>query len=181
MNWRPTLPRRWWLAAPLAIAALALSWQFNRPLPDADAPPTASGAGKPIRGTVAPPASEPNREAGSAADTVVLATTGAAPSADDTQLANIFAVRTWEPPPPPVDTTPLPPQAPPLPFTFLGRIVEPGKAIAFILTQGLRVFVVSVGDQVGGDYRIEKYENGQLLFRYRPLNIRQSLDVGVRS
>ncbi|OHC71260.1 MAG: hypothetical protein A2045_01940 [Rhodocyclales bacterium GWA2_65_20] len=93
-------------------------------------------------------------------------------------IADIFAVKTWEPPPPPVDTTPPPPQAPPLPFSFLGRIAEPGKKIAFMLSDGTRVLVVRVGDSIGENYRLEKYENGQLLFRYRPMNVSQALAIG---
>jgi hypothetical protein len=188
MKWSPTLPRFWWLAPPLAIAALAASWQFSGMTFDAGAPQSASDptadptseaikkATKPIRAMVAPvPAAPPSAGQEGSGGNDLLPPTAAEP------IANIFAVRTWEPPAPVVDGTPPPPQAPPLPFQFLGKIVEPGKNIAFILTQGLRVFVVHVGEPVAGEYLVEKYEGGQLLFRYRPMNIIQSLDVGSRS
>lgn len=92
--------------------------------------------------------------------------------------ADIFAVRTWEPPPPPPDLSPPPPPSPPpLPFRFIGRVDEPGKKMAFMLAEGQRIFVVSVGDSIGTAYRVESFENGQLFLRYRPMNVRQALDV----
>ena len=104
---------------------------------------------------------------------------GAAPPVQQAGV-DIFAVRTWEPPPPP-PAPPEPPQAPPLPFRFIGRIVEPGKPTAFLLANGEKTIVAQVGDALGRDYRVEKYENGQLHFRYLPLNSRQSLNVGQPS
>jgi hypothetical protein len=95
---------------------------------------------------------------------------------------DIFAVRTWEPPPPPPDLSPPPPPSPPpLPFRFIGRVDEPGKKMAFMLAEGQRIFVVSVGDSIGSAYRVESFENGQLFLRYRPMNVRQALDVRSKS
>ena len=101
----------------------------------------------------------------------------------DLQPSDIFAVRTWEPPPPaPVmdnkSAQNLPPQAPPLPLRFLGRIIEPDRGTAFLLIQGDRIISVHVGDLIDGIYRVDKYENGQLHFFYRPMKIRQSLMIG---
>ena len=159
---KATLPRNWWLAVPTLLAAVALSWLLNRsaPPPHEAALPKAAIKAVPeaVQKRAAPPLT--------AVET---------PSAPDEPAADIFAVRTWEPPPPPVDTTP---QAPPLPFKFIGRFVEPGKGTTFTLTDGERILVVRVGDSIGKDYRIEKYARGQLLFRYRPMNIRQTLDIG---
>ncbi len=98
-------------------------------------------------------------------------------------LVDIFAMRSWEPPPVAAEMVveaPQAPQAPPLPFQFLGRIVDADRGPAYLLADGARVVVVGVGDLIGKNYRVEKYENGRLLFRYRPLNLRQTLDVGER-
>lgn len=97
---------------------------------------------------------------------------------------DIFAVRTWEPPPPPappVETIPVPPprpQAPALPFRFLGKISEPGEKPAFLLAHGERVISVSVGDTIGKNYLVEKHEGDKLYFMYKPLKVRQSISVG---
>lgn len=165
----PPLPRRWWLAVPTLLAAGGVSWLLNRPAPAPEAvPPPQAGIKAPR--TAQQPAAPPLASSGADRDAG-----GDAMPQPAEQAADIFAVRTWEPPPPPVDTTPQPP---PLPFRFLGRIAVPGKGTAFMLTEGERVLVVNVGDSIGSDYRVEKYEKGQLLFRYRPMNIRQALAVG---
>lgn len=99
-------------------------------------------------------------------------------------VADIFSIRTWEPPlpvTPAADTKPAPPpkpQAPPLPFRFLGQIAEPGKAVAFMLARGERVVSVSVGETINGIYFVEKHQGGRLYFVYKPLKVRQSLSVG---
>lgn len=98
--------------------------------------------------------------------------------------ADIFAVRTWQPPPPPapvVDVKPAPPprpQAPPLPFRFLGKIDEPDKALAFLLARGDRVLSVSVGQSIDGTYLVEKHDGARLYFIYKPLKSRQSISTG---
>lgn len=99
----------------------------------------------------------------------------------DLPVVDIFAPRDWQPPPPPappVEEVAPAPQAPPLPFRLVGRFIEDGQATVFLLAEGQRVFAVRVGDRIGERYRIEKIERGQLVFRYRPMNARQTLAVG---
>lgn len=92
---------------------------------------------------------------------------------------NPFAVRTWEPPRPVVQVAvPPPPQAPPLPYRFLGRVSDPERGNAFLLTAGDRVLSVKAGDVLDGQYLVEEYRDGQLHFLYQPMNIRQTLFVG---
>lgn len=93
---------------------------------------------------------------------------------------DLFAVRTWEPPPPPPSPPPPPPppQAPPLPFRYLGRIDEAGQK-AFMLSYGEQLLSVTVGSSIDDKYRLEKFEGGQLIFLYRPLNTYQTLTVGT--
>jgi hypothetical protein len=165
MSLLPTLPKRGWLALPTLAGALALSWALNRPGPEVvEVDPVTTPV--PMQRDSIPP-------------TVAAAPiTGMTPPPPSGAVVDIFAVRGWEPPPPVVDTTPPPPQAPPLPFKFLGRIKEPDKKAAFMLADGAQVVVVRVGDAIGASYRVEKYEAGQLLIRYRPMNLRQTLAVG---
>lgn len=95
-------------------------------------------------------------------------------------LANIFSSQTWKPalpkivakPPPPP-----PPEAPPLPFRFLGRIVEDGKT-SFFLQFNDRNLIMNVGDSVDGTYKLESSNAGTLTFAYVPLDIKQTLAVG---
>ncbi|HEX5394145.1 MAG TPA: hypothetical protein VFW68_12730 [Rhodocyclaceae bacterium] len=103
--------------------------------------------------------------------------------AEPPPITDIFAVRNWEPPPASPQasgqTKPQTKEPPPLPFRYLGRIVEAGKDDAFLLAQGNRVIAVSVGNVIDGTYRVEKYENGQLHFFYRPMKAHQTLAVGT--
>lgn len=98
------------------------------------------------------------------------------------EARNPFAVRTWEPPKPKVEPAPPPPpQAPPLPFRFIGKVIDGNTGTAFMLQHGERILAVKAGDEIDGTYKVEGYRNGQLEFLYRPLQIRQSLFVGSDS
>jgi len=98
---------------------------------------------------------------------------------------DIFAPRNWLPPPPPPaaeeELAPKEPEAPPLPFKFLGRIEEPGQPDAYLLGRGHRTVLVKVGDFIDGGYQVVKYQGGRLIFLYRPMNVRQELYVGGAS
>jgi hypothetical protein len=160
---RPDLSRAW-LAVVVLVLALLAGWWLNR-ASEPEAPPPAPA---PAANPVPPPAR-----------TIPPSQQAANPPEAPAKVVDIFAVRTWEPPPPPLAAFVPPPQAPPLPFRFMGRIAEPGTAPEFLLLQGDRVLRVKAGERVGGDYRLEKFEGGKLYFRYRPLNVEQTLPVGT--
>lgn len=46
------------------------------------------------------------------------------------------------------------------------------------LERGERVYSVSPGDVIDGQYRIERIDATQLTFRYLPLNLPQNLAIG---
>ena len=77
-----------------------------------------------------------------------------------------------------VPAAPPPPQAPPLPFRFFGRITDPGQGTSFTLTRGTEMLTVNVGDRIEPNYRIDTFDGTQLHFTYLPMNIRQTLFVG---
>jgi hypothetical protein len=155
---------RLWLAVAVLILALFAGWWANRDTEPA--PPPRSLPPAPADIPAPPPAKTLPPVQHAAAE-------NAAPPVD------IFAVHTWEPPPPPVAAAaPAVAQAPPLPFRFMGRIAEPGKAPVFLLVQGDRVLPVKAGERIGAAYRLEKFEGGKLFFRYQPMNLVQTLPVG---
>jgi hypothetical protein len=82
-----------------------------------------------------------------------------------------MAAKKVKPGPPPA------PEAPPLPFHFLGRLVEDGK-VAYFLQLNERNLVMRVGDTVDQTYTLEGINHGTLSFMYLPLHLKQSLDVG---
>lgn len=98
--------------------------------------------------------------------------------------AELFAAKSWyvappppPPPPPPPAPAPVMPSAPPLPFAFMGRMVDAERLTVF-LVKGERVYLASEGDVIDEIYRLEKVEPGQLTLLYLPLNAVQTLAVG---
>jgi len=90
-----------------------------------------------------------------------------------------FRSKSWTipkplPPPPP----PPPPAAPPLPFSFLGKIQDDNGATTLILSDNVQVHLVHTGDRINNLYSVDAIENGKLTLTYLPLNIKQYLSVG---
>lgn len=105
---------------------------------------------------------------------------------DQTAAGSLFATHSWyvappPPPPPVVDTTPAPPPkptAPPLPFTYMGSYAPNGAKPVFFLTHGDRVYDVHIGDTLDNTYTVDAFNNGALVFTYKPLNQQQQLMTG---
>ncbi len=99
--------------------------------------------------------------------------------------AELFAAKSWQapaappppPPPAPPPAAPAPPSAPPLPFTFMGRMFDAERPTVF-LVKGERAYLVAQGDAIDESYRLEKVEPGQLTLRYLPLDALQTMAVG---
>lgn len=109
---------------------------------------------------------------------------------DDEEAATLFAKQSWQPETP--KKIMLDQQAaqaalpvarvdanapPPLPFQFLGRFVDEGKA-AYFLQAGERNVVARPGDMLEERYRFDGVVQGALQFTYLPLNLKQTLAVG---
>jgi len=147
--------------------------------------PKDSDSVEPARATAAAPAHAPR-----------AATTLSAPVArsllalahrvvDPTAAGALFATHTWyvapPPPPPAPEVKPEPPPkpvAPPLPFTYMGSYAPNGAKPVFFLTQGDRVYDVHIGDTLDGTYSVDAFNNGALVFTYKPLNQQQQLTIG---
>ena len=95
-----------------------------------------------------------------------------------------FVAVSFVPPPPPAPVVVAPPpppppapKAPPLPFTFVGLLERgAGKPAAF-LARGEALLVVSEGDTVESDYRVESLSSTEVVLTYLPLRERQKLIV----
>lgn len=109
---------------------------------------------------------------------------------EDEEAATLFAKQSWQPETP--KKIMLDQQAaqatrtvaavdanapPPLPFQFLGRFVDEGKA-AYFLQAGERNVVARPGDMLEERYRFDGVVQGALQFTYLPLNLKQTLAVG---
>ena len=102
-----------------------------------------------------------------------------------------FGTRDFRPPPPPkpkgspitasaavLAPPPPPPQAPPLPFTYLGRLDEEQNTTVF-LTAGDRNLVVKPGDLIDNTYKVEQVTESTVVLTYLPMNQRQTLAIGT--
>jgi hypothetical protein len=102
---------------------------------------------------------------------------------------DLFTSKSWyiaPPPPPPVEIAPAPPppppSAPPLPFSYMGRLLEDASQHpVYFLVKGDKLYTVAEGELIDGTYRLDGIDSGQLALTYLPLNIRQFLPLGSGS
>ena len=93
--------------------------------------------------------------------------------------ADIFNAKSWYvPPPPPPPAPPPPPTAPPLPFTFLGKIQEPAGKQTIFLAGDNRVYLVHEGETIDDTYSVDGIADGKLELTYLPLKIKQYINMG---
>ncbi len=96
-------------------------------------------------------------------------------------MADVFATKSWYvPPPPPPPSRPVPPpppMAPPLPFTYVGKLVEEGKITVFLSTSD-RNYAIQEGDVINGTYHVDQLKAPVMILTYLPLNIKQTLQIG---
>ncbi len=69
------------------------------------------------------------------------------------------------------------PQAPPLPFTFVGKITEADGVKIFLQADNV-LYSVKIGDIFAQQYQLAGVENGKLSLLYLPLNITQTMFYG---
>lgn len=98
------------------------------------------------------------------------------------EIPDLFAPRT-----PPVPVTPevvspepaapeAPPSAPPLPFTYLGKLLD-GDKLAVFIARGDEHYSVKQGETLDGQYKVENVTANAITFIYVPLGIRQRLPI----
>lgn len=92
-----------------------------------------------------------------------------------------FGKHSWNPPPPPpvviVPAPPPKPTAPPLPFTYLGKMLDAGVWEAY-LARGEETFVVREHGVVDANYRVETIAPPTMTIIYVPLKQMQTLSIG---
>lgn len=130
------------------------------------------------------------RAASHPAPTPVVSTAAAVDSLDiaglrqnqpgvEPRAGQVFASKSWYvPPPPPPRAPPPPPSAPPLPFTFVGSILNPGSdGPKFFVYKNDKLYQVEVGDVIEGAYRLDEADDHGLTFIYLPMNVKQTLRI----
>ena len=163
MTLRP-LQRRMLLALALALTIGAALWDTGA---DSLPPSSAQGvrvAAKPRGTTVEAPLPELDLERLEAS------------AAAGKKMGDAFEVRSWAPPPAPPPPPPAP-RAPPLPYTFIGKMMEAGETVVFLAKQG-RNYAVRKGEALDGVYRVDDIRGGTMTLTYLPLDQQQTLAVG---
>lgn len=72
------------------------------------------------------------------------------------------------------------PPAPPLPFRYVGRLVQNGRAEVLLMRGGL-LHSIAEGDEIDGEYRVERITGATIRFIYLPARVAQSLDLAAAS
>jgi hypothetical protein len=88
-----------------------------------------------------------------------------------------FAARSWAPPP--VVRPPEAPRAPPLPFVYLGKMLDGTRVTAFV-SMGANTHLLHIGDTLR-EYRVEEISPREITFVYLPLNQKQRLSLGIEN
>jgi hypothetical protein len=97
--------------------------------------------------------------------------------------SNPFAASSWLPPPPPVVVPVVPevraaaPVAPPVPFTYMGELDAKKAKPQVFLSSGDRLLIVSPGDVVDEQYRVESVSESDVVLTYLPLNQTQVVSI----
>lgn len=94
-------------------------------------------------------------------------------------VRDLFASRSLAPAPPPAPVTaakPPVPSAPPLPFRYLGRMVDGTKVVVFLLKNQEAVHAAA-GDTLENTYKVESITDSAVQFVYLPLGTKQTLGV----
>src|SRR5258708_39276534 len=68
------------------------------------------------------------------------------------------------------------PSAPPVPFTYMGKLLSGQDATVF-LTQGERNLVLREGDTIDSVYRVEHIADSGITLVYLPLDLRQTIFI----
>ena len=68
------------------------------------------------------------------------------------------------------------PVAPPLPFTYVGRLTQDGLTEVFV-TRGDELISVAAGRNIDAEYRVDSISASRIAFTYLPLKTKQSLEL----
>jgi hypothetical protein len=94
----------------------------------------------------------------------------------------MFDSKSWYVPPPVVvpqvvNLPPPPPSAPPMPFTYIGRMIDRGDVTLFLGRNGHQ-YTVRKGDVIEEAYRIDEIGSTEVVLTHLPTNTRQTLLLG---
>jgi hypothetical protein len=88
-----------------------------------------------------------------------------------------FGPRSFAPPSPPARAAAAEkPSAPPLPFTYIGRLTQDGVTEVYV-TRGDELISIAAGRNIDAEYRVDAISESRIAFTYLPLKTKQSLEL----
>lgn len=121
-------------------------------------------------------ATEPGKAAGPAETAPGLRAGRGDPGGGPGEIRDLFAQQTWHVAPPPAAAGP--PQLPPLPFEYMGRLIDGGRVTVYLEDEEERNLAVRQGDVIDGTYRVKRITPAAVTFVYIPMNKQQVLEIG---
>lgn len=94
---------------------------------------------------------------------------------DEGAKIDAFAPKSFSPVVPPQAGPTAKREAPPLPFRYIGKMVDGGK-LAVFLANGAESYTVTEGERVG-DYRVDQISDAEIRFTYLPMKAKQTLPL----
>ncbi len=98
---------------------------------------------------------------------------------EEVEVVNVdlFANRSVHPAPPPPSPAVAAPSAPPLPFTYIGKMID-GDVVTVFLAKQNQDYNLKLNDVVDNTYRIEQIGDDRVVITYLPLDTQQTLNIG---
>jgi hypothetical protein len=97
---------------------------------------------------------------------------------------DVFKVHSWvlvppvkKPPPPP---PPPPPEAPPAPFTYVGKLENSPKGTQVFLMENNKLFSVIMGEKINAQWRLDSEDASSIRLTFIPLDLKQVLSKSAK-
>lgn len=155
------------LAIVLMSSLPAAAWVLSRE-PAADHSPKEARGGAPAEAAVRAAADSAPADPG-------IGRIGREVKPHQEPVPDVFERQSWEAAAPTEVSSA--PTAPPLPFAYIGKVIEDGTETVF-LTREDKSYAVKRGETIDGVYRVEKIAPSSVTFTYLPLRQKQQLATG---
>lgn len=171
--------QRWLIIGSILLATLAAGYMIDdEPLPEkSTTKKSATTKSVASSGTqVSRRSGTSDKEGAAAAAPLGFPDPATADAVAQAETIDPFRNKSWvvAPPPPP----PAKPTAPPLPFEYLGKIMEDSGVRVFLNHQGKNL-IVKTGDVINSSYTVLNIAGNQMTFLYLPLREKQALSIGT--
>lgn len=99
----------------------------------------------------------------------------------DIKANDVFRVQSWVVVPPVKKLPPPPPpQAPPAPFTYVGKLEDSPKGTQVFLMQNNKLFSVLMGEKINPQWRLDSEDASSISLTFIPLDLKQVLSKSAR-